>query len=129
MSYKIFRLILALTLLLGGLIWVKHRYFEPDFSIKIHFKDSSIQAPYQFIADTSLYPFSSYEGKMAASSNFFSEKFISYFPSVLGDWVGKDIERPPKPLASQEQLEEYFDFKQEFYWSDKSIKIGNKELV
>ena len=92
MSYKIFRLILALTLLLGGLIWVKHRYFEPDFSIKIHFKDSSIQAPYQFIADTSLYPFSSYEGKMAASSNFFSEKFISYFPSVLGDWVGKDIE-------------------------------------
>lgn len=90
---KLFRLIGVLSIFLVALVVARYKFLDSDFQVK--FKTSSSQdtaGSYLFTADTSLYQFTSYEGKMPVKANFFSPQFLPHFPLYIGNWEGKDME-------------------------------------
>ena len=92
---RLLYLCIALSLLLAFLIHIRFRYFDYDF--RTHYKSGDLSTSeeiYQYTADTSLYGFSSYEGKMLTSTHFFAPQFLPNFPYEIGEWSGKDITHP-----------------------------------
>src|SRR3989338_7468796 len=77
-------------LALIGVLAIKY-YFYPQASSVQFRSDSSTQGIYHFTADTSLYHFSSHEGKMPSNTNFFSDDFLHHVPVHIGEWVWQDI--------------------------------------
>lgn len=83
---------LLLIGMLGGLILIRVQLSDERSSVTFSMGDiSRAKKVYKFVADTSLYHFSSHEGKMLASSNFFSPHFLTNFPYKVGDWEGQDF--------------------------------------
>ncbi|MBI3018001.1 MAG: EpsI family protein [Deltaproteobacteria bacterium] len=89
---NLFRLIGVLSFFLIVLVWARYHFLDSDFQIKFKTSFGQKESAYTFTADTSLYQFTSYEGKMPVQANFFSPHFLSYFPLQIGNWVGKDME-------------------------------------
>lgn len=89
---RILFLIGMLLLFLGTLLFLRFRYFDETFSLR----SKSISAPdsggiYKWTADTSLYHFTSSEGRMPTRSDFFQEDFLSHLPVKIGEWQGENI--------------------------------------
>ena len=77
-----------------ALVWARYKFLDSDFQVKFSPSSEKKEGAYVFTADTSLYQFTSYEGKMPVQANFFSPTFLPHFPLHIGNWVGKDIENP-----------------------------------
>lgn len=91
---KLLRLLFILMLLLTLLIWLRLQFFDYDFRVKYETDFSKTGSFYSYVADTSLYHFTPYEGKMLTKTDLFSPDFLTYFPRKVGPWEGKEIEHP-----------------------------------
>jgi hypothetical protein len=95
---RILFLIGMLFLFLGMLLFLRFRYFDETFSplsiqqtIESGEASSNVLGIYKWTADTSLYHFTSSEGRMPTRSDFFQKDFLLRFPMKVGEWEGEDI--------------------------------------
>ncbi len=93
---RILYLIGMLLLFLGTLVFLRFRYFDETFSLRSKGASPGVLGPdvlgtYKWTADTSLYHFTSSEGRMPTRSNFFQKDFLSNFPVKVGEWEGENI--------------------------------------
>ncbi|MEK7790490.1 MAG: exosortase-associated EpsI family protein, partial [Deltaproteobacteria bacterium] len=92
---RILFLIGMLLLFLGTLLFLRFRYFDETFSLRSSYREGdtspNISGIYKWTADTSLYHFTSTEGRMPTRSDFFQKDFLSHFPVKIGEWEGENI--------------------------------------
>lgn len=89
---RVLVLVFWLSLFLVVLLCLRFRFFDVNFAFKgIRQPVRGSTGVYKWTADTSLYQFSSQEGKMPARANFFNREFFSDFPMKIGEWEGENI--------------------------------------
>jgi len=97
---KLLYLSCLILISLGGLFYLKYNYFGAGQGVSFKVVSTSDQRnDYVYTADTSLYHFTSHEGKFPASTTMFSKEFIPNFPKKIGDWVGEDYENQYADIA------------------------------